>query len=302
MESTKGRWLVIRKKFSIEQPGGEAPTSDNPATIKYSLVPTDRQTWVLLTGWVGPTCCAHPGTGYGDTRSHQQDPPDHPVEASDEIPARRGTGADAFLSRHTADHSGELVAALTRLTPRSRARSRGEGWHWDPWAAAGEGCAPAPHLPSPPPGFRVKSKERKTFSECHTGNLAGPEDTSRMPASPELPDLCAAPSHADQPRNLRCERSYKKEQKARCITRARFTRKHGAWWQCTNVTARLGTREGAPLRRSAETSLYILCLFRQENGVKNTFKNFLKDFPGGPVAKTPRFHCRGRGFDPGSGK
>ena len=126
--------------------------------------PTDRQTWVLLTGWVGPTCCAHPGTGYGDTRSHQQDPPDHPVEASDEIPARRGTGADAFLSRHTADHSGELVAALTRLTPRSRARSRGEGWHWDPWAAAGEGCAPAPHLPSPPPGFRVKSKERKTFS------------------------------------------------------------------------------------------------------------------------------------------
>ena len=22
------------------------------------------------------------------------------------------------------------------------------------------------------------------------------------------------------------------------------------------------------------------------------------DFPGGPVVKTPRFHCRGHGFDP----
>ena len=25
------------------------------------------------------------------------------------------------------------------------------------------------------------------------------------------------------------------------------------------------------------------------------------DFPGGPVVRTPRFHCRGHGFDPGSG-
>ena len=23
-----------------------------------------------------------------------------------------------------------------------------------------------------------------------------------------------------------------------------------------------------------------------------------RDFPGGPVVKTPHFHCRGRGFDP----
>ena len=28
---------------------------------------------------------------------------------------------------------------------------------------------------------------------------------------------------------------------------------------------------------------------------------FSWDFPGGPVVKTPRFHCRGRGFDPWSG-
>ena len=26
------------------------------------------------------------------------------------------------------------------------------------------------------------------------------------------------------------------------------------------------------------------------------------DFPGGPVVKTLRFHCRGHGFDPWSGK
>ena len=24
----------------------------------------------------------------------------------------------------------------------------------------------------------------------------------------------------------------------------------------------------------------------------------MRGFPGGPVVKTPRFHCRGRGFDP----
>ena len=29
--------------------------------------------------------------------------------------------------------------------------------------------------------------------------------------------------------------------------------------------------------------------------------NYLWDFPGGPVVKTPRFHCRGCGFDPWSG-
>ena len=26
-----------------------------------------------------------------------------------------------------------------------------------------------------------------------------------------------------------------------------------------------------------------------------------RDFPGGPVGKTPRFHFRGHGFNPGSG-
>ena len=26
-----------------------------------------------------------------------------------------------------------------------------------------------------------------------------------------------------------------------------------------------------------------------------------RDFPGGPVIKTPRFHCRGHRFDPWSG-
>ena len=28
----------------------------------------------------------------------------------------------------------------------------------------------------------------------------------------------------------------------------------------------------------------------------------VEDFPGRPVAKNPCFHCRGHGFNPGSGK
>ena len=30
-------------------------------------------------------------------------------------------------------------------------------------------------------------------------------------------------------------------------------------------------------------------------------RNSLRNFPGGPVVKTPCFHCRGQGFDPWSG-
>ena len=30
-------------------------------------------------------------------------------------------------------------------------------------------------------------------------------------------------------------------------------------------------------------------------------KTQVRDFPDGPVVKTPHFHCRGRGFDPWSG-
>ena len=35
---------------------------------------------------------------------------------------------------------------------------------------------------------------------------------------------------------------------------------------------------------------------------KSSFKNNKWDFPGRPVVKIPHFHCRGRGFDPSSGK
>ena len=31
-------------------------------------------------------------------------------------------------------------------------------------------------------------------------------------------------------------------------------------------------------------------------------KVLFRDFPGGPVGNTPRFHCKGHGFDPWSGK
>ena len=36
------------------------------------------------------------------------------------------------------------------------------------------------------------------------------------------------------------------------------------------------------------------------HGQKICFKKKLWDFPGGPVVKTPRFHCRGHRFDPWS--
>ena len=53
---------------------------------------------------------------------------------------------------------------------------RGEGWPWDPWAA--------PLFPTSPRPLHLLGKEqKKTFRSSHTRNLAGPEDTSRPPAS-----------------------------------------------------------------------------------------------------------------------
>ena len=37
------------------------------------------------------------------------------------------------------------------------------------------------------------------------------------------------------------------------------------------------------------------------NGYKSALKRMNRDFPGGPVVKTPLFQCRGRGFNPWSG-
>lgn len=150
MESMKGEWLVIRKKFSIEEPGGEAPTSDNPVTIKYSLSPqTVKCGFFSLAGWdsyAAPTRVLATVTHVLTNRILQITLWKRLVRSPQDE-----TGAEAFLSRHTADHTGELVAALTRLAPRTR--SRGEGWHWDPWAGAGEDCTPASHLPWPPLAF-----------------------------------------------------------------------------------------------------------------------------------------------------
>ena len=39
-----------------------------------------------------------------------------------------------------------------------------------------------------------------------------------------------------------------------------------------------------------------------QSAVGHAFRNSLQDFPGGPVVKTPCFHCRGHGFDPWLGK
>ena len=37
------------------------------------------------------------------------------------------------------------------------------------------------------------------------------------------------------------------------------------------------------------------------NGISALIKGTPGDFPDGPVVKTPRFQCRGSGFDPWSG-
>ena len=38
-----------------------------------------------------------------------------------------------------------------------------------------------------------------------------------------------------------------------------------------------------------------------EGFMLSDFKTYYREFPGGPVARTPRFHCRGPVFDPWSG-
>ena len=47
-----------------------------------------------------------------------------------------------------------------------------------------------------------------------------------------------------------------------------------------------------------------LCCTAETNTVKQLYSNYkekMKDFPGGPVAKTFCSQCRGPGFDPWSG-
>ena len=39
-------------------------------------------------------------------------------------------------------------------------------------------------------------------------------------------------------------------------------------------------------------------IFRKKNTYLMFKKKRSRDFPGGPVVKTPLFHCRGHGFDP----
>ena len=131
-----------------------------PSDGKGQPVPTDHKQWVLLTGWVGLTCCTGPGTGFGNTCSHPRNPPDHPMEVSNEIPP-----------------NPRKVRNLKQRPPSPGVPSpRGEGWPWDPWAA--------PLFPTSPRPLHLLGKEqKKTFRSSHTRNLAGPEDTSRPPAS-----------------------------------------------------------------------------------------------------------------------
>ena len=216
-------------------------------------VPTDRKRWVLLTGWLGLTGCTRPGTGFGNTRSHPRDPPDHPVEISNEIPP----------TSHKVRN------------PKQRPPSPGS----PPPTLAVKGGTGIPGLrpcfPPPLAPLHLLGKEqRKTFRSYHTRNLAGHEDTSRPPASQSRRTCVLLPAMLTSPETGAVKRSRKKEEKERCITRARFTRKHRAWWQCINVITQLGTGAGVPLRRPTETALHVLFVSPGKQTVLNKqFKN-----------------------------
>ena len=46
---------------------------------------------------------------------------------------------------------------------------------------------------------------------------------------------------------------------------------------------------------------YTLFFFKGSHKTRTTVKKTYRDFPGSPVVKTLRFHCRGRRFKPGWG-
>ena len=49
------------------------------------------------------------------------------------------------------------------------------------------------------------------------------------------------------------------------------------------------------------TSVHVHDLGCKLNTIHRVKKSDLRDFPGGPVVKTPSFQCRGCGFGPWSG-
>ena len=71
-------------------------------------------------------------------------------------------------------------------------------------------------------------------------------------------------------------------------------------WRCQRsvVSLTLKTREFLSLFIVWKPEPKKSCNFPKSH---STDEKSLVDFPGGPVVKTLRFHCRGHGFDPWSG-
>ena len=61
-------------------------------------------------------------------------------------------------------------------------------------------------------------------------------------------------------------------------------------WFKAGLSVAEGERTGKWRRWLEEDWILILTVLR-----------LMGEFPGGPVVRTPRFHCRGHGFDPWSG-
>ena len=129
-------------------------------TVKDSLSPqTINGGFCSLAGWDSHAAPAQVQASVTRVLTHGT-PPDHPVEVSNEIPP----------TPHKVRNPMQRPPSPGVPSPR------GEGWHWDPWAA--------PLFPTSPRPLHLLGKEqKKTFRSSHTRNLAGPEDTSRPPAS-----------------------------------------------------------------------------------------------------------------------
>lgn len=149
---------------------------------------------------------------------------------------------DRDLEQGTPPTSTRGLGATVTRPPRAPARGA-KGSTTVPglerWKAV-PGCPP----PLARSGFGVRSIERKTSHGATPGTLARPGNAVRMPASLESLGLGAAPSRLtslDPP----CQQLRKMEQKGRCVTRARFTRKQSCTWPGGGVhTARPGCALG----------------------------------------------------------
>ena len=65
-----------------------------------------------------------------------------------------------------------------------------------------------------------------------------------------------------------------------------------------------GKKDRGNMNRAWSTNIHIMVVLGEEGekGAENIFKEITgREFPGGPVARTPCFHCRRPGVNPWSG-